>query len=293
MESHLLNNLAYLPDALLLLIPEHIQAFDFVYQQMNAYLCTSQAKPCHTCQSCHFIQQKTHPDIQEITPEKTGSAIKVDQIRALQQEVYQTPLLSASKLVMIHPANELNRAAANALLKILEEPPAHVHFILIASHVDTLPATILSRVQVHTITPPAPKLQKSLPGYLNLGLYYEPTTTRGELFSQYPDILNTLSKLQKTQLSISQTAQAWSKHTLSDWLWLLHLLTTTLLQQQLAPNSIQAEHGQLLELAHAYTPVQLFKQLDMILKFTQQLNQDIPLNSTLVLETLLIGYACE
>ena len=279
-----------LPEALLLIGPEHTHALDLVHSLIAYFLCESEKKPCNTCRSCHFIQQKTHPDVLFLTQEKPGSAIKIDQIRSLQHEIYQTPQVATHRIIVIHPADELNRAASNALLKILEEPPKHIHFILIATHVETLPATIMSRCQSYQLPEPEPILNAETPGYLNIGLHYDETTPRGLLFKEQQNIIQKISEIANQNASICQVAAEYSSHALSDWLWFFQLLTATLLQYQLLPNQLLVSNQPLQQLANKHSPVHYFKQLDMILEFTKKINQDIPLNPTLALETLLMGY---
>ncbi len=277
-----------LPQALLLVGSQHANVLDLAHHLSAFFLCESDKKPCHQCRSCQFMKQKTHPDLLLVVPEKIGSAIKIDQIRSLQQEVYQTPQCATHRIIIIHPANELNRAASNALLKILEEPPRHVHFILIAEHLDTLPRTIVSRCQLYHVPEPEPRLKTQASSYLSIGLHYNETTPRGLLFKEQEDMIQKLCDISSHHASVCQVAQTYSKHALSDCLWFFQLLTATLLKYQLIPDRLLDKRMQ--QLASKHSPVHYFKQLDMIFDFTKKINQDIPLNPTLVLESLLMGY---
>ncbi|MDF1677337.1 MAG: hypothetical protein P1U32_01420 [Legionellaceae bacterium] len=280
-----------LPQASLLVGSEHTSMLDLAKELTQSMLCESEKKPCGTCRACMLVHQQTHPDMIYITQEKAGVAIKVDQIRQLQQTVYQTPQCALYQIIIIHPANELNRSASNALLKLLEEPPNHTHFILLATHLDTLPQTIMSRCQVHTIEDPHVTVSHDAPGYLNIGLQYNADSPRGLLFKEQATIIQKISGLSHQSTSICQLASEWgTPHALVDWLWFFQLLTTTLLRYQLIPDPSVSPGHPIAKLASKHSPVHYFKQLDMILKFTQQMHQDIPLNSTLVLETLLMGY---
>jgi DNA polymerase III subunit delta' len=277
-----------LPQALLLVGQEHTHALDLIQPIITHFLCS--ANNCGTCRTCLLIQKKTHPDILFITPEKPGAAIKIDQIRKLQYEAYQTPLCADHRIIIIHPANEMNRSASNALLKVLEEPPKHLHFILIATHLDSLPNTIMSRCQSYQIQEPEPITTASTPGYLSIGLHYDESTPRGILFKKQQEIILKLCELSENKASVCQLAADWSTHALSDWLWFFQLLTATLLQHQLIPEQPVFLDTRLQQLANNYSPVHYFNQLDIILKFTKKINLDIPLNPTLALETLLMGY---
>ena len=100
---------------------------------------------CGVCPSCLLVQANTHPDIHYIQPEQLGHAIKIDQIRDLLEVCLHTPLLAAQQLIIIEQADALNVSAANALLKVLEEPSLKTHFMLLLDHEHMLLPTIRSR----------------------------------------------------------------------------------------------------------------------------------------------------
>lgn len=285
--AHLTN---VLPQALLLVGPEHAQTLELTNQVIKGVLCDSENKPCGQCRHCLLIEQEIHPDVLLVTQEKAGSAIKIDQIRNLQLIAYQTPQCATERIVIIHPANELNRAASNALLKILEEPPQYTYFILVATHLDTLPLTIISRCQVHQVSEPKPVLDQHIPGYLNIGLHYDKATPRGFLFENHQAIIKKVCDLSEKKISLCQLASECSNHALSDLLWFFQLFTATLLQYQLLPSKTVIQNTHVQKLAEKHSPIHYFKQLDNISAFTKKMNQDIPLNPTLTLESLLIGY---
>ncbi|MGV6852707.1 MAG: DNA polymerase III subunit delta' [bacterium] len=104
-----------------------------------------QKQACGICNSCRFFKAETHPDSLEIVPEK--NTIKIDTIRVLSQWCSQSSALSGLRVVMIRQAEKMNHAAANALLKTLEEPGAMLKLILTSDDANRLPATILSRCQ--------------------------------------------------------------------------------------------------------------------------------------------------
>lgn len=102
-------------------------------------------EPCNRCLSCQKLAGQNHPDFMILEPE--GSTIKVEQIRALQDQIIYKPIDGPKRVILIDPADKMNAAAANSLLKTLEEPPAHAILILITSKPFSLPETILSRCQ--------------------------------------------------------------------------------------------------------------------------------------------------
>ena len=108
---------------------------------------------CGECRACHFLAAGTHPDFQHITFEpaekgdKLRSELVVDQIRRLGEWFSKTPRFGGAQVVVVEPAEALNVAAANALLKTLEEPAGHRYLLLVTSRPGRLPATIRSRCQ--------------------------------------------------------------------------------------------------------------------------------------------------
>ena len=100
---------------------------------------------CGQCRSCLQSKAGNHPDILEITP--MGTSIRIQQIRDLSREALFRPLAGRHKIFLILGAENMTLEAANNLLKILEEPPAYVVFILTTTANLRLLPTILSRCQ--------------------------------------------------------------------------------------------------------------------------------------------------
>jgi DNA polymerase III subunit delta' len=103
--------------------------------------------PCGACPSCHRVATAQHPDLFLLQPIEESRQIRIEQVRALSEELALTAHQGAYKVAILTPADTLNRFAANALLKTLEEPPARTLLILVATQPSRLPATILSRCQ--------------------------------------------------------------------------------------------------------------------------------------------------
>lgn len=78
----------------------------------------------------------------------------IDDVRALREEVHTLPFESKYKVYIVDEAHMLTKDAFNALLKTLEEPPAHVIFVLATTELEKLPETIISRCEVHTFKSP-------------------------------------------------------------------------------------------------------------------------------------------
>ncbi len=100
--------------------------------------------PCLECTSCTGIEQGSLLDVAEIDAASNNG---VEDIRKLREEANFTPAVCKYRVYIIDEVHMLSGSAFNALLKIMEEPPAHVIFILATTEVHKVPATILSRCQ--------------------------------------------------------------------------------------------------------------------------------------------------
>jgi len=105
--------------------------------------------PCNHCENCTGIQQGNHPDVIEIDAASNNG---VDQIRELIEKVKYAPLQAKYKVYIIDEVHMLSQGAFNALLKTLEEPPAHVIFILATTEPHKVLPTIISRCQRYDFT---------------------------------------------------------------------------------------------------------------------------------------------
>ncbi len=101
-------------------------------------------EPCNQCLACLEITEGRAVDVQEID---AASNRGIDEIRELRENIKFRPARLRSKVYIIDEAHMLTREAFNALLKTLEEPPPHVHFILATTEPQKIPLTILSRCQ--------------------------------------------------------------------------------------------------------------------------------------------------
>ena len=100
--------------------------------------------PCGECEACRGIDSGTLLDVTELDAASNNG---VDQVRALREEAVYTPSVLKKRVYIIDEVHMLSIAAFNALLKILEEPPEHLLFILATTELHKVPATILSRCQ--------------------------------------------------------------------------------------------------------------------------------------------------
>jgi DNA polymerase-3 subunit delta' len=104
-------------------------------------------EPCEECASCKKINSFNHPDVFLFSPDKEGSSVGIEKIRALIKDIGLKPYEAKKKIYIVDNAQALTREAANAFLKTLEEPPTDALLILIAPELRDLLPTIVSRSQ--------------------------------------------------------------------------------------------------------------------------------------------------
>ncbi len=143
------NRNGRLPHGLLLSGPSGTGIDDFADAFAAWLLCEQQGEQgaCGQCQPCHQVLSGNHPDLHLVEPEETGKQIKVDPVRSLIEFTQFTSQYRGNKVAIIRPAHAMNRNAANALLKTLEEPADNVVLLLVSDSPSKLPVTIRSRCQ--------------------------------------------------------------------------------------------------------------------------------------------------
>ncbi len=118
----------------------------------KAQLCSGEEKPCDACPNCMKADKGIHPDIFEaLAAEGSTDSLKVDGIREIRKNAFVFPNEADKRVFILHNMQLANEQAQNALLKILEEPPEYVRFILTVSVSSTLLTTILSRAAVYSL----------------------------------------------------------------------------------------------------------------------------------------------
>ncbi len=166
-----------LPHALLLAGPAGVGKREFAEAVAMRLLCEradGSARACGECDSCRWFAAGNHPDFRWVIPEadaeevesdeapakpekadkKKSSQILVGQVRALADFVYVGAHRAKGRVILVQPAEAMNAAAANSLLKILEEPPATVYFILVSDAYKRLLPTIRSRCRMLLMSRP-------------------------------------------------------------------------------------------------------------------------------------------
>ena len=117
-------------------------------------------EPCNKCPSCKSIQDGSDMDVIEIDGASNNG---VDAIRHLKDSVQYMPASGSKRIYIIDEVHMLSQSAFNALLKTLEEPPAHITFIMATTELRKIPSTVTSRCQIFNFRPISPPIiQKRL-----------------------------------------------------------------------------------------------------------------------------------
>ncbi len=141
----LLTSLDRVPSGLLLIGPSSVGKRLSAKVWMLKQLCETQ-DCCGTCHSCRLFLSQNHPDV--FLLEKDGREILVEDIRQIKEFAYKSAYYGKRKFVLIDDAEAMNDVAANAFLKVLEEPPGDTVFVLVGSRMERLLPTIRSRCVV-------------------------------------------------------------------------------------------------------------------------------------------------
>ena len=126
----------------------------------KASVCLSEgSRPCGHCSGCMKADAGSHPDILTLDGDNHPRAFPVDAIREIRSDAYIRPNEAPRKVYRLLGVQNMAEPAQNALLKILEEPPANVLFLLTAVSASALLPTIRSRIQIFTLEDGAPSMQ--------------------------------------------------------------------------------------------------------------------------------------
>lgn len=297
-----------LPHALLLFGIAGLGKLTFAQAVANLLLCEQgNETACGQCQSCRWTAAGTHPDLFLIQPETTGKMIKVDQIRDLTEALANTAQCNGYQIAIIEPAEAMNMAAANALLKTLEEPAGKVILMLVCHHLASVPATIRSRCQKlifktnekssikHWLQQQLPEkdsdLLLTLTDYAPLqamALNQEGIAQRLELIEHFMQLLN------KRRDPI-QLAANYSKDESKQLLTILLGFIADLIRIRLVNNPqfivYQSKIAAMQAVAAHFSLIKLFQFYDRVLENLQLIYKNINLNQQLLLESLFMGLA--
>lgn len=120
----------------------------------GAAVCQGDTPPCSVCKSCKLFASGNHPDVFTVAPADNKKNITVAQIREVREKAFIKSHMGSKKVFIINQAELMNEQSQNALLKILEEPPRDVCFILTVQNPTALLDTVVSRCVVFSLTAP-------------------------------------------------------------------------------------------------------------------------------------------
>lgn len=302
-----------MPHALLLHGPAGVGKRDLGLALAQWILCEAPGPQgaCEVCDACNWFLQGNHPDYRYLEPKeeetdeagkvtkKASKEIKVEQVREITDFLYLSAHRGGWRSAVIHPAEFMNAAAANALLKTLEEPPPRVLLILVSHQPGRLLPTVRSRcrkiavglppagpaldwLQQAGVAQPDALLAEAGGAPLAAIAYAEPERSeRREAF------LNHLSR--PSQLNVCAVAEAYKPFLAEAWGWLMRWVHDVLAQRLAAASRFFP--------ARSETIARLGQQADLaaLLLLERELAAAgrwlrHPLNATLLLESWLIRY---
>lgn len=296
-----------LPHAILFAGSEGLGKFELAQAFAWSLLCKSPSdsgQPCRQCSGCNLLLAGNHPDYKMIEPEEDGKAIKIDAIREFIEKESITAHAGGYKPVLIRPADAMNQASANSLLKTLEEPVSGTIMILISANPSRLPATIRSRCRLITIPIPeagiatawlesivqegdAETLLQSVAGSPLKAVHMSSQDKKEHHQETLDDFLDVVS-LKKDPIT---TAGTWVKHDLKELLhWMCGWVIDMLRLQMVTEPSIlinQDQKQRLQGAARETDTKRLYEALSHI--YDARSNIDATLNNQMMLERLLLA----
>jgi DNA polymerase-3 subunit delta' len=298
-----------LPHAMLFCGIEGLGKYEIAFEFSRALLCDQPDDnyiACGRCRSCTQFAASTHPDFHLVAPDEDGKPVKVDQIRELIQQFELVSHHGGYRVAIINPADAMNLAAANSLLKSLEEPPENTLIILVSANVPALPATILSRCQ--RINFDAPGLDMALswlnkhhPEYtgkeqallaMASGAPLKALSTadseeiglRDEIFAAFMSIANGSGDV------LSNNSQ-WLKAGVATPIKWVYSWVSDLIKLKCRLGQAIINHDKLADLQNMAQQVELdglYQYLDKLLDILKK--QHAPLNAQMILDDLLIDW---
>lgn len=121
------------------------RAFKTAQEVARTLICTGKDKPCGKCSACIKALNDSHPDIKVFRCTGSPKTFGVDLVRQIRSDAYIVPNEADKKIYILETDRNMTSAAQNALLKVLEEPPKNVCFILLTPERNTFLQTVLSR----------------------------------------------------------------------------------------------------------------------------------------------------
>ncbi len=258
---------------------------------------------CGQCRSCILFNAGNHPDFYCLQPEDKGHIIKIDQVRELTDHLSQTSVLGDYQVVIIFESERMNRAAANAFLKTLEEPRGKVCILLTSDQPSFLPATIRSRCMKINLALPKQALSLQwLSAECELAENYLsfadnlPLKARAYAITDYRSkrnaVLQSLVAIENKNLLPMEVA---SRHfnEAESCVEILFSLIQDLIRIKVASQAGLIHYDQLellSKLSAKFSAKALFQFLDVLINSSRILKGQTKINSQLLMEEIFISF---
>ncbi len=236
-----------------------------IINDLSWLLLCEQYNRCGNCRHCQLMQLDSHPDRHVIKAKKFMGVIKIEQVRDIIDIVYTATQCSSVRIILIEFIEFMNQSASNALLKLLEEPPPNVYFIIYSSDLSMITATIISRCQLWHL--PMLKAVVDDPHIAAIAV----------------DVL--LIFLQKS--SVCVIAAKWVKYDFYELLCLIYNLNAQLITE-LCIHDLR--NAVLQPLIPYVSLAKLFIQLDMVQILFDDIKNNVHVNALLAIENVLLHY---
>lgn len=299
-----------MPHALLLAGPTGLGKQRFAQSLAQALLCErpqDEGRACGACRACRLFLSGAHPDFLRLAPEEAGKAILVEPMRELCAALTLKSQYGGYKTALITPAERMNAAAANSLLKTLEEPAGQTVLMLVSARPSALPATIRSRCQALIFKPPPRELalawlaqrlapQQDLALLLELGRgapLAAADLAQGERLAQRAARLDDLEALARGAADPIAVAGKWAKDDVPDGLHWLQTWVVDMIRLKSAPRPPRTANpdiaARLQWFAERLDLRDLFRHLDRVSEAARQA-AGTQVNVPLLLEDVLIPW---
>ncbi len=300
-----------IPQALLIFGKKGLGKQQLAECYAQALLCTDPLENglfCNNCPSCVLFKAQTHPDYSLIKPEQIGKNIGISVIRQLMTKLILKPQFDAKRVLIINPADSLNKASANAFLKYLEEPTERTCIILITDCPNKLLVTIKSRCQKLHIAVPD---EEMLTTWLHTQGIIENTELLMNLSQRAPllakemadssllqlrtDCFNDWLKYTQLKVSVVALAERWHKLAKPEmdflicWMisWVTDMIKLSFKEQSISIDNVDLTSN-LQDLLQRLDLKDLYKYYDFLLLRQQKLDSQI--NKQLMFEEILIQW---
>lgn len=273
-------------------------------------LCEADARTaaCGQCRSCLLFNAGNHPDFLLVSPEDNGTQIKVEAVRDLIAYLQLSNHYGRYKIVVIEPAEGMNRHSANSLLKTLEEPAPSTLLMLVSYQTGKLPVTIRSRCQKISFNGVDPQSARAWlgeqvndPEQAEVLLELSGGAPLKALQLNETDAVETrreiLADLQEARQALAdpvKLAEKWQKHDVVEVLaWLLFLFSkiAAMRCQEVVENTgVPFIDRELRGLANGLRLIQVIGCYDLVLKNYQLITGEYNLNKQGLLEEIIIHW---